>query len=83
MLTVVLTVGTILSGVGPAAELAKAETAASQSKKLSRLTVKEKTVRLKKDGTQQLTVLAQYADKTTEDVTQRRSGPRPTAESSR
>ncbi|MDN4095219.1 Ig-like domain-containing protein [Brevibacillus agri] len=71
LLTVVLTVGTILSGVGPAAELAKAETAASQSKKLSRLTVKEKTVRLKKDGTQQLTVLAQYADKTTEDVTQK------------
>ncbi|MDH6352447.1 MULTISPECIES: Ig-like domain-containing protein [unclassified Brevibacillus] len=69
LLTFALTVGTILSGVTPATEMAKAETTANQTKKLSKLTIKDKTVRLKKDGIQQLSVIAQYADKTTEDVT--------------
>lgn len=67
LLAAAITVGMIFSGVGQVPALANTE--ASTQKKISKLVLDTKSVKLKKSGTQQLTVRVQYKDKTTEDVT--------------
>ncbi|MFS0556239.1 Ig-like domain-containing protein [Brevibacillus sp. 179-C9.3 HS] len=70
LLAAAVTVGLIFSSVGQVPALANSETTASTQKKISKLVADTKSITLKKAGTQQLTVRVQYADRTTEDVTQ-------------
>ncbi|MED4583308.1 Ig-like domain-containing protein [Brevibacillus choshinensis] len=69
MLAAVVAFGVTLSGAGHLPLYAKAATSTISEKKITKLTVNTKAVKLKKEGTQQLTLTAHYSDKKTEDIT--------------
>ncbi|GED29906.1 Ig-like domain-containing protein [Brevibacillus centrosporus] len=71
MLAAVLTCGVVLAGAGQVPVYAKTEKTDQTQKKISKLSASATSVKLKKDGTQQLALTVTYTDKTKEDVTQK------------
>ncbi|WNC15711.1 Ig-like domain-containing protein [Brevibacillus brevis] len=69
-LAAAVALGVALSGAAHTPVYAKTEKAEAAQKKLTKLSVDAKTVKLKKEGTQQLTLTAAYNDRTTENVTE-------------
>ncbi|MDF2679577.1 MAG: hypothetical protein K0R47_767 [Brevibacillus sp.] len=69
MLAAVVAFGVTLSGAGHLPVYAKAATSNIVEKKITKLTVNTKAVKLKKEGTEQLSLTVHYSDKKTEDIT--------------